>query len=231
MVHIGVPRFGEDGAFLGYIGSVIDITDRKHAEERLKLLAGEVDHRAKNMLAVVQAIVRMTRAGDIDDFRTAVIGRIAALARAHTLLANSKWAGADLKRLIEDELAAYRGNDASRTSVSGPPVALDPSKAQTLAMVFHELATNAVKYGAFAEPGGRIAVSWSVDAQSAMSIVWQESGGPAVREPQTTGFGTGLIRRSIEVQLRGRLEFDWRVEGLVCRIGLPADAAVEPAPA
>ena len=169
VIDIGMPRFAEDGAFLGYIGSVIDITDRKQAEDRLKLLAGEVDHRAKNMLAVVQAIVRMTRADDIGAFRSAVIGRIAALARAHTLLANSKWEGADLKRLIQDELAAYRGNEAPRTSVSGPPVSLDPGTAQTLAMTFHELATNAVKYGALAAPGGRIAVNWSVDAGGALS--------------------------------------------------------------
>ncbi|MFZ1096408.1 MAG: HWE histidine kinase domain-containing protein, partial [Xanthobacteraceae bacterium] len=120
-------------------GVTVDITDRKEAEERQALLASEVDHRARNALALVQSIVRLTRADNLKSYITAVEGRIAALSRALTLLAHSRWQGADLARLVDEELAAYRMGDAERIDASGPDVSLDPRTAQTLALALHEL--------------------------------------------------------------------------------------------
>src|SRR5204863_2143754 len=126
-------------------GVTVDITDRKQAEERQVLLAREVDHRARNALALVQSIVRLTRADNIKSYIAAVDGRIGALARAHTLLAQSRWQGADLARLVEEELAAYRVGDTQKIMASGPDVSLEPRTAQTLALALHELSTNAAK--------------------------------------------------------------------------------------
>src|SRR5947199_3325264 len=146
-------------------GVTVDITDRKEAEERQALLASEVDHRARNALALVQSIVRLTRADDIKSYIAAVEGRIAALSRAHTLLAHSRWQGADLARLVDEELAAYRMGEAERIAASGPEVSLEPRTAQTLALALHELSTNAAKYGALSVTSGRVAVSWDLQPQ------------------------------------------------------------------
>src|SRR5207253_1601218 len=143
-------------------GVTVDITDRKQAEERQVLLAREVDHRARNALALVQSIVRLTRSEDIKSYITAVDGRIGALARAHTLLAQSRWQGADLSRLLEEELSPYRAGDDGRISVRGPEVSLEPRTAQTLALALHELSTNAAKYGALSVVPGRVEVAWEL---------------------------------------------------------------------
>ena len=132
-------------------GVTIDITDRKQAEERQALLAQEVDHRAKNAMAIVQSIVRLTKAINITDYAAIIEGRIKALSRAHAILSDTRWQGADLSKLVEDELAPYRTARADRIHVSGPNVLLDPTTAQTLALALHELATNAAKYGASVE--------------------------------------------------------------------------------
>jgi CheY-like chemotaxis protein len=129
-------------------GVTMDITDRKEAEERQALLAREVDHRAKNAMAIVQSIVRLTKAGSIASYISIIEGRIKALSRAHALLSNSRWQGADLDQLVDEELAPYRSTHAGRLGISGPKFLLEPTKAQTLALALHELATNAAKYGA-----------------------------------------------------------------------------------
>src|SRR6266436_367532 len=129
-------------------GVTVDITDRKLAEERQVLLAREVDHRARNALAVVQSIVRLTRARGIEDYVVAVEGRIRALSRAHMLLSRSRWEGADLHKLVAEELAPYRTGEAESVAAIGPQVVLQPATAQALALALHELATNAAKYGA-----------------------------------------------------------------------------------
>src|SRR5207247_1025510 len=129
-------------------GVTVDITERKLAEERQVLLAREVDHRARNALAVVQSIVRLTRARGIDDYVVAVEGRIRALSRAHMLLSRSRWEGADLHKLVAEELAPYRTGEAESVAAIGPQVVLQPATAQALALALHELATNAAKYGA-----------------------------------------------------------------------------------
>jgi PAS domain S-box-containing protein len=159
----GVPLRDEEGNVARWVGIGLDIHDRREAEERRELLAREVDHRARNVLAVVRAIVRLTRAEDPRHFAEAVEGRVAALARAHTLLARESWTGVDLGELIRDELAAYEGK--GRLLITGPLLRLRAEVVQPLSMVVHELTTNAAKYGALSLPGGRVEVSWHLQAQ------------------------------------------------------------------
>jgi two-component sensor histidine kinase len=197
---------------------LVDITERKAAEEalrereaRLALLAREVDHRAKNILATVQAIARRTQADSVPAYVEVLTGRILALSRAHTLLAEGQMVGAYLRRLVEQELAAYGGGE-SRVTISGFRLALGPEAAQPLAMSIHELATNAAKYGALSVPGGRLAIEWSWTSDGGLALRWTETGGPAVRKPSRQGFGSELID-VLTRQLGGEANFEWRVEG------------------
>src|SRR5229473_1938189 len=169
-------------------GVTVDITDRKQAEERQALLAREVDHRARNALALVQSIVRLTRADTIKSYIAAVDGRITALSRAHTVLAQSRWQGADLARLLAEELAPFRTDGAERIKTAGPEVSLEPRTAQTLALALHELSTNAAKYGALSVISGRVQVTWELQPES-LILRWTESGGPATLPPASPGFG------------------------------------------
>lgn len=203
-------------------GVTVDITDRKIAEERQTLLAREVDHRAKNALAVVQSIVRLTRAGDIAAYRAAVEGRIRALSRAHTILSLSRWQGADIRGLVEEELAPYRTGEVAKVQASGPNVSLQPAAAQSLALALHELVTNAAKYGALSSDSGQVSLTWDL-GPTTLDLKWAESGGPPAQPPLSLGFGTKIIAASIEGQLAGQTVFNWRPEGLQCTISIPRD--------
>src|SRR5262249_27680006 len=154
-------------------GVTVDITDRKEAEERQVLFAREVDHRARNALALVQSSVRLTRSEDIKSYPAAVDGRIGTLARAHTLLAQSRWQGADLARLLREELAPFRTDGAERIATAGPDISLEPRTAQTLALALHELSTNAAKYGSLSVASGRVAVSWELQPQG-LVVHWSQ---------------------------------------------------------
>jgi PAS domain S-box-containing protein len=200
-----------------------DITERKHSEEKLKLLMREVDHRAKNMLALVQALIRMTRAETVPQFVAALKGRIEALGRVQTLLTDSRWRGADLGQLIRDELAPYQFGERIRSA--GPTLMLPPATAQVMVLVLHELTTNAVKYGALAVPQGRLAVEWHLS--DSLALQWIEEGGPVSAPPQRRGFGTTVIENSIAQQLGGTVLFDWRPAGLACEIKVPAEQLTE----
>lgn len=193
----------------------LDITERKRAEARQRLLMRELDHRAKNVLAVVQSVVNLTKADTIEDFIAAVRGRVAALARTHTLLAENRWEGADLATLIEDELEPYRDGTA-RISVSGPAIDVAPEHVQSLGMIVHELATNAVKYGALSVAEGRVEIRWELLGSRDLRISWRELGGPPVEAPVRYGFGSKMIRRTIESQLHGTVLYNWLAEGLLC---------------
>jgi PAS domain S-box-containing protein len=197
-----------------------EIAQRKSAEERLTTVAGEVDHRAKNMLGLVQAMVRLTKADSIEDYVASLTGRINALAHAHTLLSESRWQGANLRQIAEEELAPYRRDDLQIT-VSGPPVQLIPAAAQPIAVALHELATNAAKYGALSVSHGRLSVCWEMDGDNRLDLTWNESGGPAIKTPIRRGFGTSAIDRMVRHQLGGELQMDWRATGLSCRITIP----------
>src|ERR1051326_242402 len=208
-------------------GVTVDITERKLAEERQALLAREVDHRARNALAVVQSIVRLTRADGIDDYMVAVEGRIRALSRAHMLLSRSRWEGADLHKLVEEELAPYRTDDESVAAV-GPQTVLQPATAQALALALHELATNAAKYGALSAAAGKVRLNWELEPDQ-LVLQWSETGGPPGFGAGAGGAGTRVIGASIERQLGGRAAFDWRPEGLHCVLSLPRAAGKTPA--
>jgi PAS domain S-box-containing protein len=209
-----------EGRVIRISGVTADITERKMAEERQALLAREVDHRAKNALALVQAIVRMTKAGNIEAYITAVEGRIKALSRVHTVLSQSRWEGADLAGLVAEELLPYRTSDQDRVQASGPGIVLQPPAAQTLALVLHELVTNAAKYGALSSLSGRVKLDWTSDGRT-IEFTWTETGGPATTKPATLGFGTRIVLASIERQLGGRVEFDWKPQGLTCTFAIP----------
>jgi two-component sensor histidine kinase/CheY-like chemotaxis protein len=199
-------------------GVTIDITDRKRAEERQNLLTREVDHRAKNALALAQSIVRLTRAQNVNAYVQAVEGRISALARVHTVLSLSSWQGAELRRLVAEEVAPYSG--AGQIQYEGAEVQLEPATAQTLALALHELVTNSAKYGSLSVLAGRLAITWGVQNDK-LILAWVETGGPQVSEPKSKGFGTRSVIASIETQLGGRADFDWRPEGLLCRLTVP----------
>ncbi|TWA93328.1 PAS domain S-box-containing protein [Azospirillum brasilense] len=207
------------------VSMAADMTGRKEAESRLRLLMREVDHRAKNTLAVVQSIVLLSRTEDPKEFASAVEGRVTAMARAHSLLAASRWSGADLATLAQEELSAFT-QDIMFT-VSGPPVAIAAEAVQSFSMVLHELVTNAVKYGALSVTAGRVAVSWRVDkAAGLLRVEWTESGGPTVAPPTRHGFGSILLEQTILSQMHGELVLEWPPEGLSCRIALPGDCFV-----
>ncbi|WP_092517646.1 HWE histidine kinase domain-containing protein [Afipia sp. GAS231] len=220
----------KDGRVIRVSGVTVDITERKQAEERQNLLAREVDHRAKNALALAQSIVRLTRGENVKSYIHSVEGRINALARVHTVLSLSSWQGAETRKLIDEELAPYVIGE--QVVLFGPEVQLLPATAQTVALALHELVTNSAKYGALSAESGRLSVSWENQA-GVLKITWAETGGPRVEKPATRGFGTRSVIASIESQLGGKAEFDWRPEGLVCRLAVPlsqGQLAADPMP-
>jgi two-component sensor histidine kinase len=182
-----------------------------------ELLAREVDHRARNALAVIQSIVSMTAANPSANFARDIEGRIQAMARAHTLLSQSRWQGADLITLVNDELAPYRNND--RVAIEGAPLVIKASVAQSLALILHELATNAAKYGALSSPRGRLTLSWLASGDS-LNIYWIERCEGLIETPRRTGFGGKVISASIKT-LDGAVEYDWRSTGLHLAIRVP----------
>jgi two-component sensor histidine kinase/CheY-like chemotaxis protein len=184
------------------------------------LLAREVDHRAKNALALVQSIVRLTKGSTIAAYTSAVEGRIRALSRAHTILSQSRWQGADIRGLVDEELAPYRTGEASRIVATGPNVSLQPAAAQSLALAIHELVTNAAKYGALSSDAGRVHLTWELQSDL-LVLRWMEMGGPPTQAPSSPGFGTRIITASINGQLGGEASFEWHTDGLQCVLTVP----------
>ncbi|WP_428407186.1 HWE histidine kinase domain-containing protein [Hyphococcus sp.] len=213
-----------------WFGTNTDVTEQKETEERQTLLMREIDHRAKNALAVAQAVVNLTTADTIESYKAAVQGRIAALSRAHNLLAASRWEGADLRSILEDELSPYIGDDAGRVLLEGRTEVLPPPVAQSLALILHELVTNAAKYGALSTSKGKLSVTWR-RADDGLSIEWRESGGPPVAPPAVEGFGTTLLSSLVDNFEGGAIDRIWEPEGLVCNIALRARPALSAAPA
>jgi PAS domain S-box-containing protein len=217
-VGTAAATLDKSGRVVRVSGVTVDITERKRAEERQNLLTREVDHRAKNALALAQSIVRLTRAQDVGAYVQAVEGRINALARVHTILSLSSWQGAEITKLVDEELAPYL--EAGQIEFSGSAVQLQPTTAQTLAMALHELVTNSAKYGALSMLSGRLSIRWETQGDF-LALAWEETGGPQVHKPASKGFGTRSVIASIESQLGGQALFDWRSEGLICRLLVP----------
>ena len=211
------------------LSMAVDLTSRKEADERQRLLIREVDHRAKNALAVVQAILRLTKADNPADFAAAVAGRVDAMARAHTLLAENQWAGVEIAVLVTRELTPFNKPGAERIAFRGAAVTMRAEATQALALVLHELAANE-RHGARSTPQGRLDIAWFVtdagkDQQPdgrELQILWDEHGGTALDGPPARrGFGTTLIGRTIGHQLGGTVQMDWKHGGLRCTLMLP----------
>jgi two-component sensor histidine kinase/CheY-like chemotaxis protein len=173
----------------------------------------------------VQSIIRLTRASDVAAYTTAVEGRIRALSRAHTILALSRWQGADMLGIVEEELEPYRVGDVNKVTTSGPNISLQPAAAQSLALALHELVTNAAKYGALSSVSGRVELNWELTSGT-LVLRWVETGGPPTHPPSSPGFGTRIITASVEGQLGGQTTFDWRREGLQCVLSIPRGDAI-----
>ncbi|EKV28126.1 Phytochrome, two-component sensor histidine kinase [Caenispirillum salinarum AK4] len=218
----------EDGTAAEF---VIDITERKRSEQHQAMLMAELDHRVKNVLAVVQSIVRQSlRGADLggSDAADRLIGRISALAESHTLLAASRWEGARFRDLVDNALAPYRDGGASRIRAGGPDLRVTPKAAQTLALALHELVTNAVKYGALSVAEGSVAVDWRFEGAAddrRLVFVWAEQGGPALPgPPRRKGFGSRLIERTLTFELDGTVTLDFAAGGLRAVFDLPLRA-------
>jgi two-component sensor histidine kinase len=209
------------GKIIGASKIARDITERKRSEERIVILAREAEHRAKNVLATVQATVHLTQSDTPDGLKRAIEGRIQALANVHRLFVESRWTGAEIHSLVSEELAAYSRDREARVQVAGPKCLLGPSTAQAVAVTLHELATNAAKYGGLSAPEGKVRVEWLLGADGRLVLRWTETGGPPVKPPTRQGFGTRVMDSMIRAQLKGEFRLDWRAEGLACEITLP----------
>jgi PAS domain S-box-containing protein len=217
-------EFDAGGRIVRVKGLTRDITRRKRNEERQDLLTAELDHRVKNVLARVSAVVRQTRgrSGTTDEFVNALDGRIRSIAAAHALLSQSRWSGVSLTELIRHQLAPYT-TDAN-TMIGGDDVMLTSAQTQAVAMVIHELVTNAAKHGALSSPNGRVSVSWErtgVDATSILTITWRELGGPPVTALVRSGYGSTLIRDLIPHELGGTVDLRFPSDGASCKIEIP----------
>jgi PAS domain S-box-containing protein len=216
-----------DGSFLYGVRVVQDVTDRKEAEERQKLLIDELNHRVKNTLATVQSLATQTARGtdSPEAFRAAFEGRLIALSQAHDQLTRRHWKSADLRDIIVGATAPYLTRSQDQAVLEGEAVTVAPRVALTLALAMHELSTNAAKYGALSVPAGRIEVRWCIlrerSQKPALSIKWSERNGPPVSTPANRGFGSRFIEGSVASELRGTARLDFAATGLCCTMEIP----------
>ena len=215
------PVRGAEGQVVGASKIARDITDRKRSEAQISVLAREAEHRAKNLLANVKAMVHLSQSDTANGLKKAIEGRIEALANVHSLFVQSRWTGAELGSLVKQELSPYSRDGEMRTRIDGPAVMLKPDLAQAIAVALHELATNAAKYGALSVANGQVRVEWSRAADGRLVLRWTEAGGPPVNPPTRKGFGTNVIGAMIRGHVGGDMRLDWHAEGLACEIVLP----------
>jgi putative addiction module CopG family antidote len=222
------PVLNENGAVVQHFASFVDITRRRQDEDHLRFLLDELNHRTQNMLATVQAIAVQTLRGAADEeVVDAFVERILALSKAHSVLGRENWAGVGLRDVIDRILQPFGLNDRrdAHFSVEGDDVRLQPKAALTLAMVFHELATNAVKHGALSNgAAGQIDIAWQVEPTpqgDRVRLRWRESGGPPVTPPGRKGFGSRLIEGRLAQELGGEARLDYEPAGVVCQVVIP----------
>lgn len=205
--------------------------DRRQAEDRIRLVLRELAHRTKNLLTVIQAMVMQSAraSGAPPGLQGAISDRIAALGRSIDLLTHERWSGAPIRSVVETHVGIFLGA-REQLQMTGDNVLLNPDAVQNLGLVFHELATNAVKYGALSSPRGRIAVAWQADRASgerpALRLSWTETGGPPVSQPAARGFGTRIVESHAAASFSGRVSVDYRPEGLVWTLQAPLDRFV-----
>jgi two-component sensor histidine kinase len=215
--------YASDGRPQRAVGVDIDVTARKRADEQQRTLNAELDHRVKNVLATVSAIITQTpKAGSsLAEFVVGLDGRIKSLARTHELLSENQWQDVSLRDIVQREIAPYAAGNAT---ILGPGIALKPEAAQALATVLHELATNAAKYGSFSKPSGQLFVRWCwLRNGNGVGIQWQESGGPAVSTPSQFGYGTSIVRELIPFELGGTVDLVFASHGVQCRLEIPSE--------
>jgi two-component system CheB/CheR fusion protein len=222
-----LPYRGRANLIEGVVVTFFDITKLVEAEARQRTLVEELNHRVRNMLTVVAAIAHQTlaRSGSPEQFTKAFLGRIQALAASYSLLSREQWGDVLLHDILNNELAQFRDDGEDRVTLDGPAVAFKPSAALGLGLIFHELATNATKYGALSTSDGQVSVRWQVEDRSARTLVikWHEANGPRVRKPKRQGFGSELIEREVTGTLGGKLTVDYGSNGLNVEIAVPFD--------
>ncbi len=225
-----VPLRDASGAIREWFGASTDVTESKRSEHSQRLLLSELDHRVKNILAVVQSIAQQTlgRGNRLPDEGRRLIGRISALAESHRLLARSSWRGASFCELIEGAVAPHRHENPGRITAEGPDLQINPRAAQTLVLALHELVTNAAKYGALSTPDGVLRVVWDVTGSGEarlLRLLWLERGGPRIDPaPERRGFGSRLLEQTLAFELEGRATLDFAPEGLRAVVELPVKA-------
>jgi two-component sensor histidine kinase/PAS domain-containing protein len=219
------PLLDDAKSPVGSIVTLTDMTDRKRAEEQQTMMVAELNHRVKNILAIVQSIAAQTlrSSGSLANFADAFAGRLKALAIAHDILTQTRWIGIGLNELLATVLAPYRSADEERVKIEGPAILLPAGAVVPLSMALHELTTNAVKYGALSVPGGRIDITWRLTGADGRSVelIWRERDGPKVERGTAGGFGTALIDRVITYDLDGKTEIDFDPAGIRCTIKFP----------
>ena len=218
----GIVVFDEEGVAVRVTGTTLDITARKRSEEHLRLLVNELNHRVKNSLAMVQAVAMQTfrNARNLDEARAAFDARLVALAKAHDVLTAENWEGADLQQVLAVVVASHSNQQSNRFELEGPEVRLSPKTAVSLSMALHELATNAVKYGALSGETGEVSVSWFKQGRR-LHLTWRESGGPPVTPPTRKGFGSRLIEKGLATELGGSARVTYHPQGVECVLEAP----------
>jgi len=219
------PLVDDNKANVGSIVTLTDITDRKRAEEQQTMMVAELNHRVKNILAIVQSVAAQTvRSSDsLEDFADAFTGRLKALATAHDILTQTRWIGIGLSELLAAVLAPYRSPDEARVSIFGPAILLPARAILPLSMVLHEMTTNAAKYGALSTRRGNIEITWQVSGgvDKSIELVWLERGGRKVKASASAGFGTKLIDHVISHDLDGKTEISFDPAGVRLTIAFP----------
>lgn len=227
------PDYNERGKIIGTVSCAVDITEQKKQQQRQHLLMREVTHRSKNLLAVLQSVVRQTanRTGDINQFMNQLTARLRSMAESHDLLVNDEWQGTSLEALIRSQLTVFSALDGDRIEIKGRPCLLTAAAVQNIGLVIHELATNAMKYGALSNEHGHILIGWNLkraqrpnghdNDEGMLEITWSEAGGPTVVEPDQKGFGRMLVERVAGQALGGKVTLSFPPTGVVCDMQFP----------
>jgi PAS domain S-box-containing protein len=219
------PLRDTSGVITGAVNMLVDITERKRAEQHREILVGELNHRVKNTLAVVQSIASQTlgHAATMEEARESFTSRLINLAKAHDVLTRESWAGANLVDIVTDTVEPHAGGE-NRFRIEGQHVRLTPSAALAVGMALHELATNAAKYGALTSETGHVDIVWRIEGDAddrRLKLLWTESGGPQVAQPTRKGFGSRLIERALAAELGGKVSVTYEPSGVVCTIDAP----------
>ena len=222
------PVKDESGELVQHFASFVDLTDHKQEQAQSRMLIDELNHRVKNTLATVQAIVwqALRNTSDSEEIRDSIESRLFALSHSHDLLTRENWEGAGLLDLVNAALEPFgiANGRAEHFVISGSNIRVSPKVALALGIAFHELATNAVKYGAFSNKVGSVLISWTIEPSpegSRLVLCWREKNGPPVTPPTRKGFGSRVIERGLAQELGGTVDLDYRADGVVCTVSFP----------